>query len=46
LGYLGGLFPSAFGACKRVFEELVIRDKNFKPTKIMDFGTGPGTAIW
>ncbi|KXN73611.1 hypothetical protein CONCODRAFT_3427, partial [Conidiobolus coronatus NRRL 28638] len=46
LGYLGGLFPSAFGACKRVFEELVIRDKSFKPTKIMDFGTGPGTAIW
>ena len=35
-----------YGAVNRVLQELYYRLPQFNPTSMLDFGTGPGTAIW
>jgi len=35
-----------YGAVSRVLQELYYRLPQFNPTSMLDFGTGPGTAIW
>lgn len=37
-----GTFASAI----KVFEEVKKSLPDFRPNKILDFGSGPGTAIW
>ena len=35
-----------FAAALRIFEELRIRLPSLKPKRMLDFGSGMGTAIW
>ncbi|KAJ1343135.1 hypothetical protein BSLG_002161 [Batrachochytrium salamandrivorans] len=37
---------AAYGAANFVFRDISRRFPDFKPTGVLDFGTGPGTAIW
>lgn len=38
--------PSCFAASQRIFKELAVRFPGFEPKTLLDFGAGPGTAIW
>ena len=38
--------PGCFAAIYKVLEEVSMRLPAFRPTSILDFGAGPGTAIW
>lgn len=44
--YAATRFPGTFAAIVRIFDELKARIPSFKPDKILDFGSGPGTTIW
>ena len=49
--YSGVVGPSNYGPARRILHELQKRMDNqaggkYQPTSIMDFGTGPGTALW
>ncbi|KAI8093636.1 mitochondrial small ribosomal subunit Rsm22-domain-containing protein [Halteromyces radiatus] len=44
--YAAGVLPSTFAAITNVLIELKNRLSNYSPTSMLDFGTGPGTAIW
>lgn len=44
--YAATRFPGTFAAIVRVFDELKSRLPNFKPRNMLDFGAGPGTAVW
>ncbi|KAJ2370857.1 37S ribosomal protein S22 [Coemansia sp. RSA 2610] len=44
--YLAAYAPGAYGAIFNVFSELHNRLPDFQPTSMLDFGTGPGTALW
>ncbi|KAI8353357.1 mitochondrial small ribosomal subunit Rsm22-domain-containing protein [Blakeslea trispora] len=46
VAYAAGVLPSTFGAVTNVLRELDSRLVDFKPQSMLDFGTGPGTAIW
>lgn len=39
-------FPGCYAACLRIFDELKIRDSRFDPRRMLDFGSGLGTATW
>lgn len=44
--YAAGVLPSTYAAIYNVLQEVSSRLPNFKPLSVLDFGTGPGTAIW
>ncbi|GMH39551.1 hypothetical protein BSKO_07449 [Bryopsis sp. KO-2023] len=44
--YAATRLPGTFAAVVRVLDELKVRMPAFKPHKMLDFGSGPGTAIW
>jgi ribosomal protein RSM22 (predicted rRNA methylase) len=44
--YLAVCLPSNFAAVRKVLTELYSRIPEFSPKGVLDFGTGPGTAIW
>ncbi|KAI8975497.1 mitochondrial small ribosomal subunit Rsm22-domain-containing protein [Mycotypha africana] len=46
IAYAAGLLPSSFAATYSVMKEIAKRMPSFKPQSMLDFGTGPGTAIW
>ncbi|KAI8087978.1 mitochondrial small ribosomal subunit Rsm22-domain-containing protein [Gilbertella persicaria] len=46
VAYAAGALPSTFAAITNVMQELALRLSDFKPKSMLDFGTGPGTAIW
>ncbi|KAI9027193.1 mitochondrial small ribosomal subunit Rsm22-domain-containing protein [Phycomyces nitens] len=46
LAYTAGVLPASYAAISNVFEEINNRLGDFKPKSMLDFGTGPGTAIW
>ncbi|KAI9315465.1 mitochondrial small ribosomal subunit Rsm22-domain-containing protein [Dichotomocladium elegans] len=46
VAYMAGLLPTAYAATANVLNELSQRISDFKPRTMMDFGTGPGTALW
>ncbi|CAG8573921.1 4998_t:CDS:10 [Paraglomus occultum] len=46
MAYIAGLLPITFGPIYNVLTELSRRIPTFTPRNILDFGTGPGTAIW
>ena len=46
MAYIAGLLPITFGPIYNVLTELSRRIPTFTPRDILDFGTGPGTAIW
>ena len=45
-GYIAARLPGCYAVAWRVFDELALRLPNFNPDSMLDFGAGPGTAIW
>lgn len=45
MAYLASQFPYAYGPIERVLLEVQTRISDFAPASILDFGTGPGTAL-
>lgn len=46
VAYAAGVMSSNYAAIYNVLSEVRERISDFKPTSMLDFGTGPGTAIW
>lgn len=44
--YAAGVLPSTFAAVTNIMHEISGRISDFQPRSMLDFGTGPGTAIW
>ncbi|KAF9287620.1 37S ribosomal protein S22 [Mortierella alpina] len=44
--YLAAIAPTTYSAIRNVLEEVDRRVPNLNPKSFLDFGTGPGTAIW
>ena len=44
--YAAGVLPSTFAAVINIMYEISGRISDFQPRSMLDFGTGPGTAIW
>jgi hypothetical protein len=45
-GYALGRLAASHAALARIFSELADRLPNFRPRALLDYGAGPGTAIW
>lgn len=46
ISYLVTRFPATFAACYRVFSEVRARLPHFSCRKMVDLGSGPGSATW
>ncbi|XP_058104737.1 uncharacterized protein LOC131248473 isoform X2 [Magnolia sinica] len=46
VAYVAARMPAVYSACHRVLREVRRRLPEFSPTKVLDFGSGPGTALW
>eukprot|EP01121_Diplochlamys_sp_Union-15-3_P000590 TRINITY_DN1050_c0_g2_i1.p1 TRINITY_DN1050_c0_g2~~TRINITY_DN1050_c0_g2_i1.p1 ORF type:complete len:527 (+),score=83.70 TRINITY_DN1050_c0_g2_i1:113-1693(+) len=46
LAYLAHRLPGVYACNYRVLNELSTRFPNFLPKKVLDFGSGPGSASW
>ncbi|KAI8095817.1 mitochondrial small ribosomal subunit Rsm22-domain-containing protein [Thamnidium elegans] len=46
VAYAAGVLPSTYAAVTNVMKEISNRVSDFRPRSMLDFGTGPGTAIW
>ncbi|KAG0271002.1 37S ribosomal protein S22 [Linnemannia exigua] len=46
IAYIAAMAPTTFSAIKNVLEEVKKRVPEMNPKTFLDFGTGPGTAIW
>ncbi|KAG0038415.1 37S ribosomal protein S22 [Podila clonocystis] len=44
--YIAAMSPTTYSAISNVLEEVNRRVPDLDPKTILDFGTGPGTAIW
>lgn len=44
--YLINRMIAEYAALKRIFSELALRNPDFKPTSLFDFGSGVGTVTW
>ena len=44
--YAAARMPGCYAAVARVLDELRLRLPDFTPRSMLDFGAGPGTAIW
>ncbi|KAJ1818775.1 37S ribosomal protein S22 [Coemansia sp. RSA 2675] len=44
--YLAACTPGTYGAIYNILAELSQRIPDFTPRSVMDFGSGPGTALW
>jgi ribosomal protein RSM22 (predicted rRNA methylase) len=44
--YASTRMPACYAMLHRVFNELHMRLPGFRPATMLDFGSGPGTAIW
>lgn len=44
--YLAVRAPAEYAVLKRVFNEIILRDKTFAPKSLFDFGSGVGTVVW
>ncbi|KFH64042.1 hypothetical protein MVEG_09867 [Podila verticillata NRRL 6337] len=44
--YIAAMSPTTYSAVRNVLEEVNRRVPDLDPKTILDFGTGPGTAIW
>lgn len=44
--YAAARLPATYAVLFKVMSELQIRLPDFRPQKMLDFGAGPGTAIW
>jgi len=46
LAYIAHRVPGIYSCNYRVLSEIKMRFPEFQPTSMLDFGSGPGTAIW
>lgn len=46
IAYIAAMSPTTYSAVRNVLEEVNRRVPDLDPKTILDFGTGPGTAIW
>ncbi|KAJ0985079.1 hypothetical protein J5N97_003435 [Dioscorea zingiberensis] len=46
VAYVASRMPSVYSACHRVLKEVRRRLPDFSPTSVLDFGAGPGSALW
>ncbi|KAH7059913.1 mitochondrial small ribosomal subunit Rsm22-domain-containing protein [Linnemannia elongata] len=46
IAYIASMAPTTFSAIKNVLQEVNKRVPDLNPKTFLDFGTGPGTAIW
>ncbi|KAI9361011.1 mitochondrial small ribosomal subunit Rsm22-domain-containing protein [Pilaira anomala] len=46
VAYAAGVLPSTYAAAINVMKEISSRLTDFRPRSMLDFGCGPGTAIW
>lgn len=46
VAYTVGLAPANYGPVYNILHELSNRLSDFDPKSMLDFGTGPGTALW
>ncbi|KAG0206529.1 37S ribosomal protein S22 [Mortierella sp. GBA30] len=46
IAYLAAMAPTTYSAIRNVLEEVNRRVPALNPRSFLDFGTGPGTAIW
>ena len=44
--YMAARMPACYAAVYKVLEEVSMRLPGFAPESMLDFGAGPGTAIW
>lgn len=44
--YASSRMPACYAVLFRIFDELHLHLPNFAPATMLDFGSGPGTAIW
>lgn len=44
--YIAARMPGAYSVLHRIFDELRLQLSDFQPQTMLDFGSGPGTAIW
>ncbi|KAJ2644782.1 37S ribosomal protein S22 [Coemansia sp. RSA 1694] len=44
--YLAACTPGTYGAIYNIMAELAQRIPDFTPNSVLDFGSGPGTALW
>ena len=44
--YAATRLPACYSVLVKVFEELRLRLPELQPRRMLDFGSGPGTAIW
>ncbi|KAL3162830.1 hypothetical protein ABBQ32_009284 [Trebouxia sp. C0010 RCD-2024] len=44
--YASSRMPACYAVLFRVFDELHLHLPHFSPSTMLDFGSGPGTAIW
>lgn len=46
LTYLVSRSVQNYAVSCKIFNEIKLRDKNFKPQTLLDFGSGVGTVMW
>jgi ribosomal protein RSM22 (predicted rRNA methylase) len=46
LAYAAARLPATFAATRAVMAEAALRLPDFAPRRMLDFGAGPGTALW
>ncbi|KAG6497917.1 hypothetical protein ZIOFF_045825 [Zingiber officinale] len=46
VAYVASRMPAIYSACHRVLREVRRRVPEFSPSKVLDFGAGPGSALW
>ena len=44
--YASSRMPACYAVLYRVFDELHLHLPHFSPKTMLDFGSGPGTAVW
>ncbi|OAY78496.1 Methyltransferase-like protein 17, mitochondrial [Ananas comosus] len=46
IAYIASRMPAVYSACHRVLREVRRRLPDFSPAKVLDFGSGPSSALW
>ncbi|XP_077245658.1 copper ion binding / methyltransferase isoform X5 [Tasmannia lanceolata] len=46
LAYVAARMPAVYSACHRVLREVRRRLPDFSPARVLDFGSGTGSALW
>ncbi len=46
IAYVASRMPGCYAAIYNIMDELSVRLPLFRPRSMLDFGSGPGTAVW